>query len=260
MKGSPGLGQVEGAGAGCAHVLPRGAQPDAVGSREGNGRYLGGLLGRGLGRWVSGWLDRKQVWATGRTWPWEVPGTRWSRKRGWRRPERICSTKVPPQGGGRTPVLVSMLSFPLTFLRTRVFTCCHSGIGMLSSGRRGHSLAQVWCLVSGVGDAYRKTSSLGLGGIYRPLPTATTSIWPSLLLGNSSCSWGSSLDTLGSFPLCRHPGCPSCPLGVSCSVVQSPESARVLNCQLPASQAWGRSVLAGSGGMVSGGCRGLHGT
>lgn len=75
----------------------------------------GSLSGRSLGRCVSGRPDRMRVWAAGRTWPCEALGSSWGRERdgGDVREGNIrtgLSAEVPPQGGGRTPVPVSVLT------------------------------------------------------------------------------------------------------------------------------------------------------
>lgn len=55
------------------------------------------------------------------------------------------------------------------------------------------------------------------------------------------------------FPLCRHPRCPTCPLGVSCSVIWSLGLARVLNHQPPASHGLGVLTPHWTGGTVCSG-------
>lgn len=104
----------------------------------------------------------------------------------------------------------------------------------------------IWFLVWVM--SYRKTGSLGLGCIDKLQTSGQPGPFPPSQPLTGSHSWlsisseGFSLGTscfshtFGSFPLCRHPGCPKCPLGVSCSVVWSPWLTSVLNCQLPVSQ------------------------
>lgn len=187
----------------------------------------GGLLGRSLGRCESGRPDGIRAWATGRTWPYEVLGTSWDRKRdGDLREGSVragLSAKVPPQGGSRTPVPISVLSdIPVD----GDIGLCHSGTGMLSWGRWGCATALAWSLVSGVSGVIRENKFPGLGRHpqvpdpwpARPLPSTAASgrptpaaqqLRPELrgLLSGTSCL---------SCPL----GCPTCPLGVSCLLVQ----------------------------------------
>lgn len=183
----------------------------------------GALRGRSLGRCVSGRPDRMQVWATGGTWPHEAPGTvgagRETEETSGRGMSRVgLSAEVPPQGGGRTPVPVSVLSdIPAA---GDVCLCC-SGTGMFSRQRWGCAVAlarREWChtgnKVPGLGwnpqvpDPWPAGSLPSTPASSRPTPAARR-LCPELggLLSGASCL---------SCPL----GCPRCPLDVSCSLVQ----------------------------------------
>lgn len=213
--------------------------PDALGGWEGNGGYLGHLLGSGLGRCVSG-LGR---W-TGSSFGQQVElglgkplgpagaGRRGGGSVGEGHLRAGVSAKVPPQGGIWTPVLISMLSFPLTFLWTDVHLvplwdrnvvmwevgpCSSPGVAFGFWGKWCHTGKQVsWVWVAATGS--------------RPLPTTPTSTWPTAHICGSAALRAPLRHlcfshTLGSCPLCRHPGCPKCARGVNCSVVQGrPES------------------------------------
>lgn len=113
------------------------------------------------------------------------------------------SAKVPPQGGIWTPVLISMLSFPLTFLWTDVHLvplwdrnvvmwevgpCSSPGVAFGFWGRWCHTGKQVsWVWVAATGS--------------RPLARQAPSHHPHLHLAHSLHLWLSSSEGSSQAPL-----------------------------------------------------------
>lgn len=85
-KGSPEPRQVEGAGEWVCAQKWREAGLDLMFQEVGKGMVVTwGPTGQRPWQ-VHEWdeqLDRKQVWATGRIWPWEALGTIGGKKKGW---------------------------------------------------------------------------------------------------------------------------------------------------------------------------------
>lgn len=122
----------------------------------------------------------------------------------------------------------------------------------------------IWFLVWVM--SYRKTGSLGLDCINRLQTSGHPGPFPPSQPLSGSRSWLSSSSrsfslgtscfshTFGSFLLCRHPGCPKCPLGVSCLSVSE---SMVDQCpKLPAAGVPGLRVPCShwAGDIVSRGC------